>query len=55
MHGDLNPIAMPGQMLVDGIVEDLGDAVVKSALIGSSDVHSGLLAHRLEAFEGADL
>ena len=40
-----------GQGLVDGVVNDLEDAVVKTALHGVADVHVGAFADTLEAFE----
>jgi hypothetical protein len=51
---DLDAGAMAGEVFVDGVVEDLGNAVVQGALIGAADVHAGLLAHGLEAFELAE-
>jgi hypothetical protein len=55
MDGHLDPCAIPGQMLVDGVVENLKDAVVESALIRVADVHAGAFADRLQAFELVDL
>ena len=42
-------------MLVDGVVENLGNTVVERPLIGAADVHAGLFAHGLEALEFAEL
>jgi hypothetical protein len=42
-------------VLVDGVVENLKDAVVESALIRITDVHSGAFADRLETFQFVDL
>ena len=55
MDGDLDPGAVTSQVLVDGVVENLKDAVVESALIRITDVHSGAFADRLEAFQLVDL
>jgi hypothetical protein len=41
-------------MFVDGVVEYLGDAVVEGALIGTADIHTGLLADGLETLEFAE-
>jgi hypothetical protein len=42
-------------MFVDGVVENLEDAVVESSLIGITDVHAGALADRLESLQFVDL
>jgi hypothetical protein len=42
-------------MFVDGVVEDLGNAVVKGALVGAADVHAGLFADGFKAFEFTEL
>ncbi len=48
---DLDAFAMAGKMLVDGVVEHLGNTVVQGALIGASDVHAGLFADGFEALQ----
>jgi hypothetical protein len=53
-HRDDDPVAVAGQRLVDGVVDDLPDQVVEAALTGRTDVHAGALAHRLEPFEDLD-
>jgi hypothetical protein len=53
-QGDVNAVGVPGQRLVDGVVDDLPDHVVQAALAGGADVHTGALAHRLEALENGD-
>ena len=55
VNGHLDPRAVAGQMLVDGVVEHLEDAVVETALIGIADVHPGALADRLESLKLVDL
>ena len=46
---DDDPIAMTGQRLVDGVVDDLENHVVQAgAVIGVADVHSGAFAHRVK-------
>ena len=43
-------VAVAGQRLVDGVVDDLEHHVVQTgAVIGVADVHAGALAHRIEA------
>ena len=55
MDGDLDAVAVAGEVLVDGVVKDLEDAMVEAALIGGADVHAGALADAGEAFELVDL
>ena len=44
-------IAVAGQGLVDGVVDDLEDHVVQAAsVIGISDVHSGAFSDGVETF-----
>ena len=46
---------MPGQRLVDGVVDDLVDHVVQAgAVIGVADIHARPLAHRIEALQDLD-
>ena len=47
-------VAVAGERLVDGVVDDLGDQVVQAALTGRADVHAGPLADGLEALEHRD-
>ena len=47
-------VAVPGQRLVDRVVDDLVDQVVQTALARGPDVHAGALAHGFEAFEHLD-
>ena len=51
---DVDGVAVAGQRLVDGVVDDLVDEVVQAALTGRADVHAGALAHGLEALEHGD-
>jgi hypothetical protein len=55
MDGDLDAGTVAGEVLVHGIVENLGNTVVKRALIRAADVHAGLLADGFEALELAEL
>ncbi len=51
VDGDGNVGAVPGQGLVDGVVEDLEYHVVQTgAVIGVTDVHAGAFADCVEAF-----
>lgn len=47
-------VRVPGQRLVDGVVDDLVDEVVKAALTGRADVHAGPLADRVQTLEDCD-
>ena len=52
---DLDAGAEVGEMFVDGVVEDFGNAVVEGPLVGAADIHAGLLADGFEALEFAEL
>ena len=47
----LDVVAVAAQGLVDGVVDDLPEAVHEAAAVGGPDVHAGALADRLEPFE----
>ncbi len=47
--------AIAGEMLVDGVVEHLEDAMVQPALIGVADVHARALPDRFQPLEFVDL
>ena len=50
VDGDDDAVAVTGQRLVDGVIHDLEYHVMQAtAVIGIADVHSGSLAHRVEA------
>jgi hypothetical protein len=51
----LNARTISGQMFVDGVVQNLEDAVVKTTFIGIADVHAGTLANGFKAFQFVDL
>ena len=51
---DVDGVGVPGERLVDGVVDDLPHEVVQAALAGRADVHAGPLPHRLEALEDGD-
>ncbi len=49
MDGDDYAVAIAGQRLVDGVVDDLENHVVQAcAVIGISDVHARALSHRVK-------
>jgi hypothetical protein len=50
-----NRIAMAGEGLVDRVVNDLVNQMVKAARAGRADVHAGALANRLQALEDGDV
>ena len=52
---DLDVVAVAGQRLVDGVVDDLVDDVMEAAGPGRADVHARALAHRIEPTEDRDL
>lgn len=55
MESDVDGFAEACEVFVDGVVEDLEDAVVETAFIGVADVHAWAFADGLEAFEFIDL
>ena len=55
MHRDVDLRAVPGQRLVDRVVDDLPDEVVQATDARRADVHAGALAHGLEALEDGDV
>ncbi len=55
MDGDLDPAAKSGEMLVDGVVQHLKHAVMKTALVRIANVHARPLTNSLQTFEFIDL
>ena len=53
VHGDVGAVAR--QRLVDGVVHDLIDQMVKAGGRGGADVHTRALAHRLQSLQHLDL
>jgi len=53
--GDVDLLAVPGERLVDGIVDDFIDKVMESWRAGGSDVRGRTLPECLETFENLDL
>src|SRR5690606_15450363 len=51
---DLDVVAVAGEGLIDGVVDDLVDQVVQTTWAGRSDVHSRALADRFEPLENLD-
>ena len=47
-------VGVPGHRLVDGVVDDLPDQVVQTALAGGADVHARTFADGLQTFENGD-
>src|SRR5690606_32335368 len=48
-------LAVSAERLVDGVVEDLPEAVHEAPGVGGADVHAGTLAHGLEALEDLEV
>ena len=55
MESDADVVAIPGEGLVDAVVYDLVDKVVKTVDAGRADVHRGALANRFEPLEDLDI
>ena len=54
-QGDVDPGAVAGHGLVDGVVDDLPHQVVQAGRPGRPDVHPGALPDRLQALEDGDV
>ena len=52
---DRDGVAVARQRLVDGVVYDLVDEVMKASQAGRADVHARTAAHRLEALQDGDV
>jgi hypothetical protein len=50
----LNLCAIPSERLIDCVIDDLIDEVVKAAFAGRADIHTWALTDRLKAFEDGD-
>jgi hypothetical protein len=48
---DVDPLAVPGEGLVDGVVDDLPQAVHQTTAVGRADVHARTLADRLQPLQ----
>ena len=55
MQRDRDVVAVAREGLVDRVVDDLVDQVVKATLTGRADVHAGPLANRLEPLQHRDV
>ncbi len=51
VQDDVDALTMAGERLVDGVVDDLPEAVHEAPAVGRPDVHARTLAHRLEPLE----
>ena len=47
-------LAEAGEILVDGVVDDLENAVVKAAFVGVADVHIGAFTNTFEPLQFLD-
>ena len=55
IEGDRHEICMTGQRLIDGVVDDFVDHVMKTGtIIGIADVHAWSLADGIQAFQDLD-
>ena len=48
-------VAVASQRFINGVVHDLVDQMMQTALTGGADIHTGALAHCLQAFQDLDL
>ena len=54
-QGDVDPVRVAGQGLVDRVVDDLVYEVMEAGRTGRADVHTGPLTDRLKTFENGDV
>src|SRR5207249_520890 len=54
VQGDLDPVAVPGEGLVDGVVDELVDQVVETPVVGRTDVHPGSPPDGLQTLQNLD-
>ena len=55
VEAHIDGVAVSFQSLIDGVVDDLPEAVHEASVVGGADVHAGALAHRLETFEDREV
>ncbi len=55
VQGDLDVLTEPRHRLVDRVVDDLMDEVVKAPRVDAPDIHRGPFSDRLQALEDLDL
>ena len=53
MQGHDDVVAGSRKSLIDGIVDDLPQAVHKTLRVGGADVHARTLAHRIQALKNS--
>ncbi len=52
---DIDLLRVAGEGLIDGVIDDFIDEVMKAHFAGGADVHGGAEAHGLEAFEDLNI
>ena len=52
---DLDEMRMPGERLVHGVVDHLGEEMMQRLLVGAADIHAGPPAHGLEPLQHLDM
>ena len=55
MQDDPDAVAVAGERLVDGVVDDLVDEVMETPRTGRADVHAGTFADRFQSLEDGDV
>jgi hypothetical protein len=55
VDGNVNPCTVAGEMFVDGIVEYFKNTMMKSSLIGITDVHAGAFANCFQTLKFVNL
>ena len=54
-HEDFNVVTVAGERLINRVVDDLIDQVVKTTGTGRTDIHTGALANCFKAFKNLNI
>ena len=55
VHFHFDEGGVPGQRLVHGVVDHLGEQMMQRLFVGAADIHAGPAPYRLEPFEHLDV
>src|SRR6185312_4778305 len=55
MDNDLHRIGIPGHYFINAVIDDFGNEVMQTTLVGCSNIHAGTHAHGFQAFENLNV